>query len=150
MIRQTFQSWGIKIVTLILAALATLTTSFWILKIVQQGTSSGSMGVSTTSPPPSSSTDPKALARVLGGGEIIAPMQAGQASVAINLILQGVITHSTHRGTALISVHNKPAKPFSVGATVDGDWVLQSLTARTATLKNASGERVLELPPFKQ
>lgn len=138
----------LRIVTLMLAALATLSASFWVLKIMQ-GTSVDSATASSAPLPPSSPSDPKALARALGGG-ISAATQAASAPAAINLILQGVIAHGTQRGAALIAVNGKPAKPFLIGAAVDGDWVLQSLSARSATLKNAAGERILELPPLKQ
>jgi general secretion pathway protein C len=140
----------LRIVTLMLAALAALSATFWVLKIMQ-GTSVDSVTASSAPLPPASPSDPKALARVLGG-DISAATQAASAPTAINLILQGVIAHGTQRGAALIAVNGKPAKPFPVGAAVDGDWVLQSLSTRSATLKNAAGtagERVLELPPLK-
>ena len=137
----------VRIVTLMLAALATLSASFWVLKIMQ-GTSADSPNTAIVANTAPTSADSKILARALGGG-VSAQKQAVQAPVAMNLILQGVIAHGTRRGVALIAVNGKSAKPFSVGAIVDGDWMLQSLTARTATLKNASGERVLELPPLK-
>lgn len=137
----------LRIVTLVLAALVALSVSFWVLKMMQ--------GASTTAAPATlaaaTPSDPKALARALGGG-ISPTTQAAPALSASNLILQGVIAHGTQRGVALIAVNGKPAKPFPVGAAVDGDWVLQSLSARSATLKNAAGtagERVLELPPLK-
>lgn len=137
----------LRIVTLVLAALVALSVSFWVLKMMQ--------GASTTAAPATlaaaTPSDPKALARALGGG-ISPTTQAAPALSASNLILQGVIAHGTQHGAALIAVNGKPAKPFPVGAAVDGDWVLQSLSTRSATLKNAAGtagERVLELPPLK-
>lgn len=137
----------LRIVTLVLAALVALSVSFWVLKMMQ--------GASTTAAPATlaaaTPSDPKALARALGGG-ISPTTQAAPALSASNLILQGVIAHGTQRGVALIAVNGKPAKPFPVGAAVDADWVLQSLSTRSATLKNAAGtagERVLELPPLK-
>lgn len=137
----------LRIVTLVLAALVALSVSFWVLKMMQ--------GASTTAAPATlaaaTPSDPKALARALGGG-ISPTTQAAPALSASNLILQGVIAHGTQRGVALIAVNGKPAKPFVVGAAVDADWVLQSLSTRSATLKNAAGtagERVLELPPLK-
>lgn len=137
----------LRIVTLVLAALVALSVSFWVLKMMQ--------GASTTAAPATlaaaTPSDPKALARALGGG-ISPTTQAAPALSSSNLILQGVIAHGTQRGAALIAVNGKPAKPFVVGAAVDADWVLQSLSTRSATLKNAAGtagERVLELPPLK-
>lgn len=139
----------LRIVTLLLAALVALSAAFWGLKIMQGASSTAAPATpAATTPPPS---DPKALARALGGG-LSPTTPATPALSASNLILQGVIAHGTRHGAALIAVNGKPAKPFLVGAAVDGDWVLQSLSVRSATLKSAagiSGERVLELPPLK-
>jgi general secretion pathway protein C len=51
-------------------------------------------------------------------------------------------------GVALIAVDGKPAKPFAVGAPLDGNLVLQSVGMRTASLGPAQGARsvLLELP----
>ena len=51
-------------------------------------------------------------------------------------------------GVALIAVDGKPAKPYTVGARLDSDLVLQSVGLRTASLGPAQGGRsvVLELP----
>ena len=141
----------LRIVTLVLAALVALSVSFWVLKIMQGIPSNALQGTVVTPTTAATPSDPKALARALGGG-ISPTTQAAPALSASNLILQGVIAHGTQRGVALIAVNGKPAKPFVVGAAVDADWVLQSLSTRSATLKNAAGtagERVLELPPLK-
>jgi general secretion pathway protein C len=52
-------------------------------------------------------------------------------------------------GLALIAVDGKPAKPFPVGAAVDGDLVVQSVSLRTASLGPVRGGPavLLELPP---
>jgi general secretion pathway protein C len=52
------------------------------------------------------------------------------------------------QGVALIAVDGKPPKPFTVGAQLDSDLVLQSVSLRTASLGPAQGERsvLLELP----
>jgi general secretion pathway protein C len=52
------------------------------------------------------------------------------------------------QGVALIAVDGKPPKPFTVGAHLDSDLVLQSVGLRTAALGPAQGERsvLLELP----
>jgi general secretion pathway protein C len=51
-------------------------------------------------------------------------------------------------GVALIAVDGKPPKPFTVGARLDSDLVLQSVGLRTAALGPAQGARkvLLELP----
>jgi len=52
------------------------------------------------------------------------------------------------QGVALIAVDGKPAKPYTVGARLDSDLVLQSVGLRTASIGPAQGERsvLLELP----
>lgn len=52
-------------------------------------------------------------------------------------------------GVALIAVDGKPARPYVVGARLDGDMVLQSVSRRSASIGPAEGAPgiVLELPP---
>jgi hypothetical protein len=51
-------------------------------------------------------------------------------------------------GLALIAVDGKPPKPYAVGAHLDSDLVLQSVSLRTASLGSAQGAHsvLLELP----
>lgn len=51
-------------------------------------------------------------------------------------------------GLALIAVDGKPARAYPVGATLDGDLVLQAVSLRTASVGPAQGGRstLLELP----
>jgi general secretion pathway protein C len=80
--------------------------------------------------------DPQALARALGGGQaaLLAAPGAVSASVRTPYALVGVLADSAKGGAALISVDGKPAKPFRVGTTVDGNLVLQSVNGRHAVL----------------
>jgi general secretion pathway protein C len=48
-------------------------------------------------------------------------------------------------GLALIAVDGKPARAFPVGARVDGEWVLQSVSARTASIGPEGGAVVAQL-----
>lgn len=52
------------------------------------------------------------------------------------------------RGVALIAIDGKPPRAFPVGATIDGDLVLQSVSLRTAAIGPAQGAQtvVLEVP----
>ena len=54
------------------------------------------------------------------------------------------------QGVALIAVDGKPAKAFGVGARLDSDLVLQSVSLRTASIGPAQGAASvkLELPPL--
>jgi general secretion pathway protein C len=53
-------------------------------------------------------------------------------------------------GLALIAVDGKPPRAFSVGAALDGELVLQSVSLRTASIGPAQGATAvkLELPPL--
>lgn len=52
-------------------------------------------------------------------------------------------------GVALIAVDGKPARPFAVGARLEGEMVLQGVSRRSASIGVAQGPAslVLELPP---
>jgi general secretion pathway protein C len=68
-------------------------------------------------------------------------------------VLVGVLADSLHGGAALISVDGKAAKPYRVGAMVDGNLVLQSVAARQAVLAagaDGSAQVTLELPPLSK
>jgi general secretion pathway protein C len=54
------------------------------------------------------------------------------------------------QGVALIAVDGKPAKAYAVGARLDGELVLQSVSLRTASIGPAKGTSavMLELPPL--
>ncbi|MBK6593938.1 MAG: hypothetical protein IPG23_15055 [Burkholderiales bacterium] len=65
----------------------------------------------------------------------------------------GVIAAGPKGGAALIAVDGKPPKPFRVGASVDGNLVLQSVAARRATLAagvDGPAQMTLELPPLSK
>lgn len=57
--------------------------------------------------------------------------------------------HAAH-GVALIAVDGKPARAFRLGAAVEGDTVLQGVSARGATLGPRGGAPavMLEIPPL--
>ncbi|MEX8501075.1 hypothetical protein [Leptothrix ochracea] len=55
---------------------------------------------------------------------------------------------SDRQGLALLSIDGKPARAFEVGDLVDGDWVLQSVSARQVRLGpvGQAAVTVLDLP----
>ena len=141
-----FQVWGIRLATLVLAALAALSATYWALK------STHANSVPTAAATGLAALDPQALARVLGSGGTVAP--AG-APVAPNTtyVLMGVLADRLHGGAALIAVDGKAAKPYRVGATVDANLVLQSVKGRRAVLApsvDGPAQLTLELPPLSK
>lgn len=48
-------------------------------------------------------------------------------------------------GVALIAIDGKPARPYRIGALVDGDWHLQTISARGISLGPSGGTPALQL-----
>ena len=69
---------------------------------------------------------------------VLAPMPANNNAAKVSTA-----------GVALIAVDGKPARPFAVGARLDAELVLQSISRRSASIGPAQGgpSVVLELPP---
>jgi general secretion pathway protein C len=68
-------------------------------------------------------------------------------------VLLGVLADRQQGGAALIAVDGKAAKPYRVGATVDGNLVLQSVAGRHAVLAESvdgPAQITLELPPLSK
>ena len=142
-----FQVWGIRLATLVLAGLAALSGTYWALK------STHANSVSTAALSAGfAGLDPQALARALGGGGVAAP--AGETvAVGTAYVLVGVLADSQRGGAALIAVDGKAAKPYRVGATVDGKLVVQSVVGRRAVLAasmEGPAQMTLELPPLSK
>ncbi len=75
---------------------------------------------------------------------------AMQATASSRMRLLGVVAGADDdaRGWALLSVDGQPARTLKVGATVDGDWVVQAVTNRRVEIgpSGAPAVAVLELP----
>jgi general secretion pathway protein C len=144
---------GARAVTFVLSALVAASAVYWGLPWggTQANTSTSTQPIPSATAVP----DPQAVARALGGGMAVATATATAASASpaasaySRLTLVGVVADAHSAGLALIAIDGKPAKPFRVGATVDGSLVLQSVGARKATLgadRDAVAQVVLELP----
>jgi general secretion pathway protein C len=97
------------------------------------------------------------LTRLLGAPPVEATVAAATPEASSRFRLLGVMapkrTRSdapSHGGVALIAVDGKPARAFAVGAHLDGDLVLRSVSLRTASIGTAQGPQtvLLEIPPF--
>ena len=144
-----FATWSTRAATFVLAALAALSGTYWFLKSTQANSVSTAAPVATPGLAP---LDPQAVARALGGGNV-APSAATPTSGRSAYVLMGVIAAGPKGGAALIAVDGKPPKPFRVGASVDGNLVLQSVAARRATLAvgmDGPAQMTLELPPLSK
>lgn len=90
------------------------------------------------------------LTRLLGADPVAAPEAAPvQAAPDPRFQLIGVLSPpeaaAAREGLALIAIDGKPAKAYRVGATVDGDTVLQAVQARGATLGPRGGPALVSL-----
>jgi general secretion pathway protein C len=94
------------------------------------------------------------LTRVLGAEPpptAAAPVEAApQAASRFRLVGLMAPRSGGREGIALLQVDGKPARPYRVGALVDGDWVLQSVQPRSIALGPRGGAEALrlELPPL--
>jgi general secretion pathway protein C len=101
------------------------------------------------------------LTRLLGADPPQAPTAAPEAAApppSARFALLGVVApriasgqaRSTREGVALIAVDDRPARAFRVGARIDGDTVLQAVSARGAELGPRGGlvQVALQLPPL--
>ena len=91
------------------------------------------------------------LTRLLGAPPLAATPAVVVPEIASRFKLTGVMAPKTpdRHGVALISVDGKMPRAFHVGARVDGELVLQSVSLRTAAIGPVQGKTavVLELPP---
>lgn len=77
--------------------------------------------------------------------------QSAASALASRLKLLGVVAprqEGDTGGVALLSIDGKPPKAFRIGATIEGDLVLKSLTQRGAAIGTADGPATttLDLP----
>ena len=96
-------------------------------------------------------TSPRAdLSRLFGAGAE-PQVDAVLASADSRYRLIGVAApRSTGEGLALIAIDGKPARAFRVGASVDGDVILQEVRNRGASLgpRGQAATVALEIPPL--
>lgn len=147
MLIQGNRTFSVRIATFLLAALAAASAAYWGLKIWGAGAAGLSAPVAGVTGAPA--VDSQAVARALGAGVAAVLAPAEQAPAASRFSLLGVVADTSSGGAALISVDGKPARPFAVGASVDGRLLLQSVTGRRAALaadRNGPAEVTLELP----
>ncbi len=148
------QVWWPRLAAFVLAALAAGSAVYWALKWP------ASQPANTLQVAPAqrqTGADPALLARALGASPASAAPSAAKPAQSVlaassRLALVGVVANGRNGGAALISVDGKPARPFRVGALVEGEWTLQSVAQRRAVLSGrdgSDGEFTLELPNLK-
>lgn len=91
------------------------------------------------------------LSRLLGATPVAASPVAAAPELASRFKLLGVMaSRQGDAGYALIAVDAKPARAYAVGAPLDGNLVLQSVSLRSAAIGPAQGTAALtlEVPPL--
>ena len=144
---QSITIWRLRAVTFLLAALAAASAAYWGLKWTASAPSQASAAMVFSDAP---QADPQVVARLLGGGRTAA---APVESAASRFKLLGVVADLAKGGYALIAIDGKPAKPYQVGAPLDDALILQSVSARSASLApsaEAPASVILELPKLSQ
>ena len=140
-----------RLCAFVLWALVAATAVFWGLRLL----------VRSPSAPPaamvaSNAASPRVgLTRLLGAVPVAQVAPVAQVDANARFRLLGIMapkasaTAPAH-GVALIAVDGKLPKAFRVGATVDGETLLQSVSLRSAALGPARGGAgfTLELPPL--
>ena len=93
------------------------------------------------------------LTRLLGAPPVAAQPVAQLQEASSRFRLLGIVAPKRPNagaasGVALIAVDGKPPRAFAVGARVDDDLVLQSVSLRTASIGSSAGQKsvVLEIP----
>lgn len=142
--------WWSRGITLVVWTLAAASAAWWGLR--------ASVGTAVTVPPAAAistnepSADAGAVGRVLGAVTQVSPTMP-VVNAASRYALLGVVAGRSEGGAALISIDGKPAKPYRVGASLEGDLTLQAVEPRRARLGGTAAgaaSMVLDLPPVKR
>jgi general secretion pathway protein C len=76
---------------------------------------------------------------------VVAPVQAPVQTGTAASVARARPARGEALGVALLSTDGKPARAYRVGAPVDGGWVLQAVSQRSASLGPAGGVAALQL-----
>lgn len=131
--------------------LVAATAVFWGLRLLVRPSAPPSYAVAVVD----SSAMRGDLTRVLGSAPVAAPVALSSPEASARFRLLGIMAPkpqtdaSSAQGLALIAVDGNMPKAYAVGASVDGDLVLQAVSLRTASIGQAHGTPSirLELPP---
>lgn len=131
--------WVARLAAVSVWGVAGFVTAYWVLAWVGQGTPTVLPAQPLTAP----EVDSQAVARALGAqpvvsGPVAPPPDASGRYALVGVVADGGRTSQvgrSHGGVALITIDGQRAKPYAVGAPVDGRWVVHSVTTRTVVLR---------------
>lgn len=156
--------WAARLSAVLIWGAAGFVTAYWVVAWVGQGTPTA-LPAQPWVPP---EVDSQAAARALGAqpvdsGPLATPSDASGRYALMGVVADGREAQSrrSHSGVALIATDGQRARPYAVGAQVDGRWVVHSVAKRAvvllpvgatepagdqATPENAPGAITLVLP----
>jgi general secretion pathway protein C len=134
-------------------ALVAATAVFWLLRLTAQGPSIQHATLATPQALPARVE----LSRVLGSTPVTATPATAVPELSSRFVLTGVMAPKKSptgearpqgSGLALIAVDGQAAKPYALGAKLDGNLTLLAVTLRSASIGPEGGPPVLilELP----
>ncbi len=127
--------WVSRVLTSCVWAAVGLCAAVWVLQWLNQGVRTG--GSASVAQVSFVAPDPQSIARWLGAKDAPALNASSVDPSSARFALVGVANSSDKQSVAMISVDAKPAKAFRVGALVEGDLRLKSVSTRSVEL--ASG-----------
>ena len=141
-----------RVAAFLIWALVAATGVFWLLRLTAQGPSIGHANLAT----PQALSSRVELSRVLGSTPVAATPTAASPELSSRFVLTGVMApkrssvgaarpQAQGAGLALIAVDGQPAKPYAVGAKLDGNLILLAVTLRSASIGPEGGLPVLTL-----
>lgn len=137
---------GVGLVTALVWALAAGSALYWGLRASQPVAPVLPLAGRADGP----AVDTRAVARALGAPDAAAaPAHAPVPAIASRVKLSGVVTHGAG-GAVLLSVDGKPPRPYRVGATVDGDWVVRTVSPHAVELAAGKERARLEMPAMSE
>ena len=148
MYSNTFNLWMPRLAAFAIAMLLAGSVAFWFLQWPKASKDRPlRVASSSTELAPMNPVD---VARLLGQGEASAETVAvAMADPGSRFRLTGIIASAAGQGVALLSVDGKPAKPYSVGSSIEDGLMLQSVERRSVALASDARAAVrvrLELP----
>lgn len=131
--------WAARLSAVLIWGVAGFVTAYWVLAWIGQGAPTAL----PTQPWVALEVDSQAVARALGAQPVVSvPVaqspDAGGRYALVGVVAEGGCASSARRspgGVALIATDGQRARPYSVGATVDGRWKVQSVTNFTVVLR---------------
>lgn len=133
--------WVASVSAVLTWAVAGFVVAYWVLRWVGQSPP-------VALPLPMSAPldiDSQAVARALGAVPVVAGPAAPQPDASGRYLLMGVVadggqsvagqSHRVQTGVALIAIDGQRARPYAVGAQVDGRWVVHQVTRRNVVLR---------------